>query len=99
MPQRSNLNCHEGAAQRFSESAHVSIQKYCTLFPPNEDFTCFTISIFVGILFLQSQRARAFSLTTGLMSGFGPLTAMTRPQSLDREPKPHFNLLQAEVRD
>ena len=99
MPQRSNLNCHEGATQRFSESAHVSIQKYCTLFPPTEDFACFTVSISVGFLLLQGQRARAFSLTTGLMPGLGPLTARARAQPLDGEPKPRFSLLQAEVRD
>ena len=31
IPHKSNSNCHKGAAQRLSESTHVSIPRYCTL--------------------------------------------------------------------
>ena len=36
-----------------------------TLFPPNKDFTCFTTFCLCGNSFVQSQCARALSLTTG----------------------------------
>ena len=56
MPHRSDLNYHEGVT--LSESIHM----YYTL------FTCFTILRLLGNSFLQSQRARASSLTIGLVT-------------------------------
>ena len=42
-----------------SESAHVSIHKYCTIFPPKKHFTWFTTFCLCGHSFLQTRRARA----------------------------------------
>jgi len=51
-----------------SESAPVSIHTYCTLFPLNKYFTSFTTFPHGGNSFLQNQRARGLSLTTGLVA-------------------------------
>ena len=68
-PHTSDWNCHEGTTQDSpSESAHVSINTYCSPFPPNKHLTCFTTFCLCGNYFLQSGRARALSLTTGLMA-------------------------------
>ena len=61
----SDLNHHEGGT--FSESTHVSIHRYCTLLPPNKHFPCFSFHL-CGNSFLQSERARALSLATGLVA-------------------------------
>ena len=83
LPHKSNSNCHEGVTQQLSESTHVSIHIYCILFFPPLTNTLLVslLSNFVGTL-LQSWRARALSLTTGLMARIGVLTATTWPQSL-----------------
>ena len=68
-PHTSDWNCHEGTTQDSpSESDHVSINMYCSPFPPNKHLTCFTTFCLCGNYFLQSGRARALSLTTGLMA-------------------------------
>ena len=51
-----------------SESAPMSIHTYCTLFPLNKYFTCFTTFPLGGNSLVQSQRARGLSLTTGLVA-------------------------------
>ena len=72
------------AGMFFTTSAtwEVPIHTYCSLFPPNKYFICFTTFYLCGNSFLQSWRARALSLTTGLVARFGALTTETRPQSL-----------------
>ena len=52
----------------LSESAHVSIHMYCTLFLLINTYTCFTTFCLHGNSLLQSQRARALSLTAGLVA-------------------------------
>ena len=61
----SDLNHHEGGT--FSESTHVSIHRYCILLPPDKHFPCFYFHL-CGNSFLQSKRARALSLATGLVA-------------------------------
>ena len=52
MPHMSHLNYHEGMTPSLSLPLCLSTR---TLFPPKEDFTCFTtFSFFVEINFLQS---------------------------------------------
>ena len=65
MPHKSDLNYHEDCT--LSESTSVFIHTSVTLFPPNKCFASL-LSVSVRILFLQSQRARAWSLTTGLVA-------------------------------
>ena len=56
-PHKSDLNYFEGSTLSLSESAHMFIHIYYTLFfPPHKYFT-FT-AFFVGILFLQSPRGQ-----------------------------------------
>ena len=54
----------------FSEFTRVSICTNCTLFffPPLDKYFVSLLFIFVGIIFLQSWRARALSLSTGLVA-------------------------------
>ena len=52
----------------LSEPARVSIHTYCTFFLLINTLLVSLLSIFVGILFWQSHRARALSLTTGLVA-------------------------------
>ena len=66
------------------ESTRASNFTHCTLFIPNKDPTCFTTFSLCGNSFLQSQRARALSLTADLVAGFGALITPTQPQSLAR---------------
>ena len=80
MPLISDLNYYECAT--LSESACVSLHTYLYFFPPNKHFTYFTTFRLCGNSFLQSQRARALSLTTGLVARIRCLTSVTRPQSL-----------------
>ena len=82
MPHLSDLNYH--GVRLFSESAHVSIHTY--FFPPNKHFTCFIAFCRCGNSFLQSQRARALSLATGLVAR--TLTTVAQPQSLARKQNP-----------
>ena len=74
----------------------MSIHTY-ELFPPSKYFTCFTTFCLYGNSFLQSQRARALSLTTGLVGRISCLHCCNPPQSLARKPKAHFKLLQVEA--
>ena len=69
------------------ESAHVSIHKYCTLFPPNKYFICFTTS-FVEIPFCKASGPEPLSLTTDLMARLGAFIAVTQPRSLAGNPGP-----------
>ena len=66
-------------------------------FPPNKCFTCFTTFWLYWNSFLQSQKARALSLTTGLvariqLSHWHNLTSIS-----GLEPKCCFKMLQAEA--
>ena len=89
-PRRNVLNKWFKTAMRTrlrgspSESARVSIHKYCSLFPLNKFFTHFTTFHLCGNSSLQSQRARA-SITDHWSSGF---TANTQPQPLAGNPGP-----------
>ena len=97
MPGKSNSNCHEGTTRDSpSESTHVSIHTYCTLFLPNKYFTCFTIlRIFVEIDLLQSYTGQG--LLSGHWSlmvkwlGFNTLTAMAQLQPLASNQNPASN--------
>ena len=55
-------------ALRLPLSSLVSIHTYLYSFPPNKHFTCFTTLRLHGNSFLQSQGARALSLTPGLVA-------------------------------
>ena len=54
------------------------------------------LSVFVGILFLQSRRARALSLTAGLVARIRCSHGRDPTSVTGREPKPCFKPLQAE---
>ena len=56
------------------------------------------LSVFVGILFLQSKRARALSLTSGLMVRIWCSHCYNTTSVSGQEPKPCFNSLQARDR-
>ena len=64
------------------------------LFPPNKHFTCFIVFCLYGNSFLQSQRARALSLATGLVAR--TLTTVAQPQS-HQKTKSCFKSLQVEA--
>ena len=81
----------------LSEPAPVSIHKYCTLFPPNKHFTCFTTFLLCGNSFLQSWRARALSLTICLVARILRFHCCNPTFISGQEPKPCLKLLQAEV--
>ena len=81
----------------LSESACVSLYTYCTLFPPNKHFTCFTTFCLCGSSFLQSQRARALSLATGLVARIQCSHCLGLTPISGRELKPCFKPLQAEA--
>ena len=82
---------------QHSESARVSICMYCTFFPSNKCFTSFTTFWLYWNSFLQSQKARALSLTTGLVARI-QLSLCHNPTSISGlEPKCCFKLLQAEA--
>ena len=73
------------------KSACVSIHTYCYFLSPppfNKYFTSFTTFQLCRHCFLQSWRARALSLTTGLMARTGVLTATSWPQSLGGNSSP-----------
>ena len=63
----SNLNCHKGTTLSLSLPMCLSA---CTalFFLLINTFTCFTAFCLHGNSLLQSQRARALSLTTGLVA-------------------------------
>ena len=67
----------------------------CTVlfFPPKTLLSLY----FVGILLLQSQRARALSLSTGLAAGVWRSHHGDPTSISGYELKPHFKLLQAET--
>ena len=72
MSHGSDLNCCVGTTQRltWAHPSHMSIHNYCTLFPPNKYFTCFTSFRLCGNSFLQTWRAKALvtDLTFGLVA-------------------------------
>ena len=51
-----------------SESAHVSIHTYCTLFLQINTLLALLLSSLVGILFCKAEGPRPLSLTTGLVA-------------------------------
>ena len=59
MPLESNPNCHKGKAQQLrnspSESAHVSIHMYCTLFLLINTLPASLLSVFVEIFFWKVE--------------------------------------------
>ena len=95
---KSDFNCHKGKTQGFlSELTLVSIHTYWTLFLPSKYFTCFTTFCLYENYFLQSQRARALSLTTGLGGRIWYFHCHNPLQSLSGNTKAHFKLLQVEA--
>ena len=70
-----------------SESTRVFIHTYCTIFPVNKYFTCFT-SFFVGILFSKAEGPGPCHWPLVYCLGFGALSAATWPQSLAGNPSP-----------
>ena len=94
MPHISDSNNHEGMTLSLSHPVCLSTR---TLFPPNEHFTCFTTFCLCGNSFLQSQRARALSLGTGLVAGIQRSHCHGLTSISGREPKACFRLLQAEA--
>ena len=86
MPHESDSNYHEGTTLSLSEPARVSIHMYCTIFPPNKHFTCFTIfRLYVEIHFfiVDGPGPCHWSLVPVVWwLGFRALTATARPHSL-----------------
>ena len=98
MLHKSYLNYHKGKTRGLSLWAHLCVFPHIwTIFPPSKYFTCFTTFCLYGNSFLQSQRARALSLTTGLVGRISCFHCYNPPQSLARKPKAHFKLLQVEA--
>ena len=98
MLHKSDLNDHKGKTRGLSLWAHLCIYPHrWTLFPPSKYFTCFTTFCLYGNSFLQSQRARALSLTTGLVGRTWCFHCSNPPHSLARKPNAHFKLLQVEA--
>ena len=93
MPPESNSHHHEDTTPRL-ESARVYLFLF---FPPNKYFTCFTTFICLGILFLQSQRARVLSLTSGLVARTRCSHHCDPTSASDQKLKPHSKPLQAEL--
>ena len=95
-PHISDLNYHEGAT--LSLSLPMCLSTRTTLcFSPNKHFTCFTTFHLCGNSFLQSRRARALSLTPGLVAGIR-CSHRRDPTSISgRELKPCLKPLQAEA--
>ena len=91
IPHISDLNYHSGVTLSLPR---VSIHNVL-IFPLNKSFACFTTFSLCGNSFLQSQRARAWWLTTDPWLGFRALTDVTQPQS--QEPKPCLKMMQAEA--
>ena len=60
----------------------LSLPTYLYSSLPINTFLVSLLSVFVGILCLQSWRAKALSLTIGLVASIGAITTMTRPQSV-----------------
>lgn len=80
-PHKSDWNYLNGT-QTPSPSPLVSIHTYLYSFPPNKHFTCFTTVLLHGNSFLQSQGARALSLTPGLVARTRCSHRLDWPQSL-----------------
>ena len=86
MLHKSDVNFHKGVTQGLSEPTCVSVHTYC--FPPNKHFTCFTTACLCGNSFLQTWRAKAWSLTTGLVPRIWCSHCHDRPQSLAGNQRP-----------
>ena len=82
----------------LTESTRVSSHTYSTFFPPKKHFTCFTTFPLCGnFFFVQSWKASALSLTTGLAANIW-CSPHHHPSLISgREPKTYFKLLQAEA--
>ena len=64
---KSNPNCYKGVTQGLSLNLPVCLSTHTVLFVLLINTSLVSLLfVFVGILFLQSRRARALSLTTGL---------------------------------
>ena len=94
MPHISDLNYHEGRTlwvRRLCVYPRVLYSFFLLI----NTFTCFTTFRLCGNSFLQSRRARALSLTAGLVVRIW-CSQCCNPTSISgREPKPCFKLLQA----
>ena len=68
MPHKSNSNCHEGTTQGLSLWVYrVSVHTYCTLFLPNQYFTCITTFHLCWIFVCKAKGPGPFSVTTDLV--------------------------------
>ena len=94
MPHTSDLNHHKGTTLPLIPPG---VYTHTVLFLSDKYLTCFYTFHLNGNSFLQSQRARALSLTTGLAARiWGSLHC--GPTSISGwKPKPHFKPLQAEA--
>ena len=90
----SDSNYHEGRTLPLSPPVCLST---CTLFPPNKHFTCFTTCRLCGNSFLQSRRARALSLVTGLVARIQCSHCCSLTSISGRELKSCFKPLQAKA--
>ena len=97
---KNNSNCHEGMIQWLflclSLPMYLSKDIVLFFFLINT-LLVLLLSVFAGILFMQSRRARTLLLTIDLAARNGALTTVTQPQSLAGGLKPCFKLLQAKA--
>ena len=89
-----DLNCHTGASQGLSFWVCLSTHTVFFLLLIN---TCFTAFCLCGNSFLQSQRARALSLTTGLVARIWCFHRCDPASISGWEARPCSKLLQAEA--
>ena len=81
----------------LSESAHVPIHTYCTLFLLINNVLASLLSIFVGILLCIAEGPGPLSLTTGLVIRIWCFHCRDPTPISGWEPKPRFKPLQAEA--
>ena len=86
-PILSDSSYHEGATLSLSPAMCLSTHTVSFSLLMNTSLVSL-LSIFVGILFLQSRRARSLSLTTGLVAGIWCCHHHDPTSISAREPKP-----------
>ena len=95
-PHINDLNCHKGVT--FSLGLPVCLSTHTVLFFLLINTSLVSLlSVFVGVLLLQSRRARALSLTTGLVARIWSSHCCDLTSISGQEQKPCFKLLQAEA--
>ena len=94
MPHTSDLNHHKGTTLPLIPPG---VYTHTVLFLSDKYLTCFYTFHLNGNSFLQSQRARALSLTTGLVVRIGCAYCLDLASVSGWESKPCFKALQAKV--